>query len=266
MNTEPRITEVKVPSGDLELSAQIYEVDTAVTVMHAVLILHGFPSRDLEAKLVTSGLDALALRTVSQIDCKALVLGMRGCAGSDGDFALQGWVDDATAAIRYLVEEHSVSHVWVVGFGTGGAVGLAAATKMNSVDGVATLGAPADFDDWYANPSDLLSFSRQIGVVTDSKFPTDLEEWQDELSQVRAVVAAGEFSPKPLIIIHGSQDSVVPHFDARIIADEHGSADLRFINGGAHQLKHDPRAVAVLLGWLDREITLAGSIVADEVT
>ncbi len=263
MNAEPQIAEVKVSSGELELTAQIYEVDTAISVKHAVLILHGFPSSDLQAKLVTSGLDALALRAVSQIDCKALVLGMRGCAGSEGNFALQGWVEDATAAIKYLVEEHSITHVWVVGFGTGGAVGLAAATQVESVDGVVVLGSPADFDDWHANPKDLLSFARQIGAVTDEKFPTDVEEWQAELSQVRAVVAAGEFSPKPLMVIHGSQDSVVPHFDARIIADEHGGADLRFIDGGAHQLKHDPRAVAVLLGWLDREITLAGSIAAD---
>jgi putative redox protein len=42
-------------------------------------------------------------------------------------------------------------------------------------------------------------------------------------------------------------------FDARVLADAHGDADLRIIDGGGHQLRHDPRAVAVLLGWLDRQ-------------
>lgn len=263
MDSEPQISTVKVSLGDLELTAQLYEVETAVSVKHAALILHGFPSRELEAEIVTSGLDALALRIVTQMDCKAMVLGLRGCGGSDGNFSLQGWVEDATAAIQYLADEHSISHVWVVGFGTGGAVGLVSATESAHVDGVATLGSPADFDDWYANPKDLLEFARQIGAISDTKFPSSVDEWQAELAQVRAVVAAGEFSPKPLMIIHGSEDGVVPHFDARIIADEHGEADLRFIDGGGHQLKQDPRAIAVLLGWLDRVITLTGSTRSD---
>ena len=37
------------------------------------------------------------------------------------------------------------------------------------------------------------------------------------------------------------------------MADAHGSADLRIIGGAGHQLRHDPRAIAVFLGWLDRK-------------
>jgi putative redox protein len=53
--------------------------------------------------------------------------------------------------------------------------------------------------------------------------------------------------------MHGSEDEVVPVLDSRALADAHGSADVRIIDGGGHQLRHDPRAVAVLLGWLDRQ-------------
>jgi hypothetical protein len=49
------------------------------------------------------------------------------------------------------------------------------------------------------------------------------------------------------------RDEAVPVFDARVLADAHGDADLRLIEGGGHELRHDPRAVAVLLGWLDRQ-------------
>jgi putative redox protein len=38
-----------------------------------------------------------------------------------------------------------------------------------------------------------------------------------------------------------------------VLGDAHGEADLRFIAGAGHRLRHDPRAVAVLLGWLDRQ-------------
>jgi putative redox protein len=33
---------------------------------------------------------------------------------------------------------------------------------------------------------------------------------------------------------------------------------LQIIQGAGHRLRHDPRAMAMLLGWLDRQRTLAG--------
>ena len=39
----------------------------------------------------------------------------------------------------------------------------------------------------------------------------------------------------------------------RRLAQAHGSAMLRIIPGAGHRLRHDPRAVAILLGWLDRQ-------------
>jgi hypothetical protein len=38
-----------------------------------------------------------------------------------------------------------------------------------------------------------------------------------------------------------------------VLADAHGDAELRIISGAGHELRHDPRAVAVLLGWLARQ-------------
>ena len=48
------------------------------------------------------------------------------------------------------------------------------------------------------------------------------------------------------------------HEEARALAAAHGAADLRLIEGAGHHLRHDPRAIAVLLGWLDRQRRLAG--------
>jgi putative redox protein len=55
------------------------------------------------------------------------------------------------------------------------------------------------------------------------------------------------------MVVHGSEDASVPVIDARVLADAHGSADLRIISGASHDLRLDPRAVAVLIGWLDRQ-------------
>jgi putative redox protein len=52
--------------------------------------------------------------------------------------------------------------------------------------------------------------------------------------------------------MHGEDDESVPTTDARQLAAAHGSAELSLLSGAGHRLRHDPRAVAVLLGWLDR--------------
>ena len=53
--------------------------------------------------------------------------------------------------------------------------------------------------------------------------------------------------------MHGDDDDEVPVAEARLLAAAHGSAELHIVEGAGHRLRHDPRALAVLLGWLDRQ-------------
>ena len=55
-----------------------------------------------------------------------------------------------------------------------------------------------------------------------------------------------------MLVMHGEEDDSVPVSDARQLVNAHGSAELSLFEGAGHRLRHDPRAVAVLLGWLDR--------------
>jgi len=64
----------------------------------------------------------------------------------------------------------------------------------------------------------------------------------------------GKIPPRPLLLLHGSDDDVVPLMDARTLADAaDGQVELRVISGAGHGLRHDPRAVAVLMGWMERQ-------------
>jgi fermentation-respiration switch protein FrsA (DUF1100 family) len=60
--------------------------------------------------------------------------------------------------------------------------------------------------------------------------------------------------PRPLLVVHGTDDELVPVSEARAIADAAGrGAELRLVHSAGHRLRHDPRAVALLLGWLERQ-------------
>lgn len=217
-----------------------------------LLLLHGFPSGSLSAEAVGKDQPELADRIAIEMGWTVLTVRLRGCGSSTGDFSLAAWVEDVRAALRHLRSVINDEGVWIVGFGTGGAVGLTAAADDPNVLGAALVAVPADFDDWAKAPERLLAHAHEAGAIKTPAFPDDLNVWKAELSTVRATKAAELFTPRPMLVLHGSEDEAVPPFDARMVADAHGAAELRFISGAGHQLRHDPRAIAVLLGWLER--------------
>ncbi len=204
---------------------------------------------------IGSDLPELADRIAEDMGWATLALRFRGCGSSTGDFSLAGWVADVHAALSFLTEPDSVRDVWIIGFGTGGTVGLVAADKAPAVAGVAMAGSPADLDDWAENAARMVAHAHQVGAIKTPAFPPDVATWADEFRSVGAAAAAERFGDRSLFMLHGADDDVVPQVDARLLADAHGAAELRIISGAGHQLRHDPRAVSMLLGWLSRQIS-----------
>jgi putative redox protein len=182
----------------------------------------------------------------------SLAVSLRGCGASEGQFSLRGWIDDVGRAVSLLVDE-GCRATWLVGSTTGGSVALLAAADDDRVRGVVTIAARADFDDWAREPDRIIEHCRRVRVITDPEYPSSVESWAGELAENRPVVAASKLAGRAFLVLHGAADLQVPPTDARAISMAHGSADLRMIQGGDHRLRHDPRAVAILLGWLDRQ-------------
>lgn len=216
------------------------------------VICHGFPTASTGATRAGNSYHTLADRIAATRGAAALAMHYRGCGQSEGNFSLSGWLRDVEAAIEAMQARDDVSSVSVIGFGTGAALSICAAANRPRVRAVLAVAPPADFSDWSNDPEALLGHARMVGAITDDNFPHDFEAWAAELSEVQAVEAADELEPRPLLILHGQDDELVPLFDSRIVADAHGSAELRVISGAGHLLRYDPRAIAILLGWIDR--------------
>lgn len=220
-----------------------------------LVLVHGFPTGTRWAESSGRTYPEFADRLAAEAAWTVLAFNFRGSGASEGDFSMAGWMADLEAAITYLLAQPDVDGVWLAGFRTGGAMAICQAAADRRVRGVASFGAPADFDDWAAEPRRFLQTARELGVVRTAGYPQDVAAWSQELKETRAIAVVDQMAPRPLMVVHGSLDDVVPLSDARILVDSAGgSGELRVITGAGHRLRHDPRAVAVLLGWLDRQV------------
>ena len=220
---------------------------------YGVVIAHGFPTERGGGSNSTATMPTLADRVAAETGFVALAFAARGMQKSEGDFSLDGWRRDLAGAVDLLAERTACNDIWLIGFGTGGALAVVVAQADDRVKGVATVAAPADFEDWARHPRKLLVWSREVGVVKDQKFPASLDAWAAQLRQLKAVDAAKLLNGKELLVLHGSDDQAVPVQDARDISGAYPRADLRIIGGADHHLRHDPRALAMLIGWLERQ-------------
>ena len=222
-------------------------------VQPGLVIAHGFPVEVGGGINSTASFPELADRIATELGWVVLTYASRGVGDSAGDFSLNGWLRDLNGAVTHLRQSAPVDAMYLLGFGTGGALAVEAGAANPKIAGVAAVGAPADFADWARNPRKLLVLAREIGIIDNPSFPASFDTWSEGLKVVRAADAASRLAPRELMVVHGSEDDSVPVFDARAVADSHGSADLRIVRGGGHHLRHDPRAIAVILGWLERQ-------------
>lgn len=240
-------------SGGLRLPSYLARPAGRTEALPGVIMCHSFPFGPFDARHSASTFPEMMDRIANELGFAAMCFTFRGCGDSPGDFSLQGWVDDLRAAIDHMIAAAQPTGLWLVGSNTGGSVAMCVAADDPRIRGCALLGPRADFDDWAAQPRKFLDHCREVGSVRTPRFPSDFDEWTRELRRFRPVPAAQRFAPRPLLLLHGDDDESVPASDSRQLAEAHGAAEMRVIDGAGHRLRHDPRAMAVMMGWLDRQ-------------
>ncbi len=221
-----------------------------------MVLCHGFPSAQRPG-IPNRSYQLFAERVAAEQGWTVLAISLRGCGESEGSFSLDGWVTDVGRGVERLREE-GCRGVWLVGSSTGGSLSILAAARDPLIKGVAVMAPRADFDDWASDPRRFLQHCRAVGVIDDE--PPSLSVWARQLKDNRPIDAVPRLSNRPLLILHGLADLQVPADDARALAAQHERAELRLIPGANHRIRHDPRAVAVLLGWLEHQAVDLSSI------
>ncbi len=221
-----------------------------------LVVCHGLPVEPGSARRTGRSFPALADRLAAESGWRVVTGCLRGVGMSSGDFSMAGWLEDLGALVDRAASLANGAQVRVAGFGTSGALALCLAKRDDRIGGVACLGAPGSFSEWAVDLPRMLALCREVGIVQTPGFPgsaADLAAWGAPLSNLHPESAAAALGTRPVLIVHGADDDSVPVGDARVLAERAGpSAELRILAGAGHRLRADPRAVAILVGWLDR--------------
>jgi pimeloyl-ACP methyl ester carboxylesterase len=219
---------------------------------HGIVLVHGFPEAGQASGALARGYPELARRLAAETGAAVLAFDFRGTGRSGGDFSLFGWRNDLMAAMRTVRALPGVERLWLVGFAAGATLAIAVAAEDQAVAGVAAFAPQAELIDRSIDPRRLVAQARAAGLIRNLGYPPDPVAWARELRSVQPSKLAERIPPRPLLIVHGGSDEVVPLSDARELAEAaHRSAELRIVPSAGHMLLYDPRAVALLLGWFD---------------
>jgi dipeptidyl aminopeptidase/acylaminoacyl peptidase len=187
------------------------------------------------------------------------IFNFRGAGASGGNLDMAGWARDLRAVVDYLaaLAEVDGSRLCLLGFSAGAVVSVYLAAQDERVSSVAAFACPAEFDFFSQNddPRPLIDHYREIGAIRDADFPVSPREWLRGFELVKPIDYIDKISPRPLLLVHGSQDEVVDVSQARRLYAKAGQPkQLAIIEGAGHRLRHSQEAMSIVIDWLKSHI------------
>ncbi len=219
-----------------------------------VVLLHGIPSGS-PPDPTDVGYPGLA-RDFADRGWAAVWADMRAVRESEGFFSIEGWVRDAESAVAaaYSLPVAAELPLALIGSSAGGAVATEAVRRGAPVDALALLAAPASWVSFADDPAlGVQRITQDAGMALAPEVIEDPVAWALEFEGVTTETSIGDVDI-PILIVHGSADDVVPVDHAERIAAKAPQSEVHIIEEGTHQLRRDPRAMQVVLDWLDRTL------------
>jgi len=254
-----RDSAVILSADDIMLSGEVFLPDDCTRDYPGICLCHGIPAVPYNPD-EKGGYPELAAR-FCRAGFAALVFNFRGCGPSQGNIDMPGWTRDLEAAVDflYMLPEVDRNRIYLVGSSGGAAVSIYAAVHDKRVSAVATLACPAEFDFMAGGHTaeSLLSRFREIGIIKDADFPPSVKKWLEGFKTIAPIEYVDRISPKPILLVHGENDDVVPveHVE-RLYAKAGRPREKIVLPGAGHRLRQDERAIQAVMSWLQR---LAGS-------
>ncbi len=232
----------------LDILGQLY-LPAGNTPYPTVCVCHGIPAGIPDPS--DRGYPLLA-EQICRHGFAVLIFNFRGSGASGGNLDMLGWSRDLKAVIDYLcaLPEVDRSRLCLLGFSGGAAVSIYVAAQEGRVSSVVACACPAEFTKADEVQS-LIDHYRSIGAIRDKDFPPSAEEWLNGFKLVKPIDYVAKISPRPLLLVHGSEDEMVDVSEAHRLYTQAGEPkELIIVEGAGHRLRRSSEAMAVVLDWL----------------
>jgi putative redox protein len=245
------ITVVRLKTDGLNLAGELY-IPSRSNAHAALCICHGIPAALPDP---TDRGYALLAQRFCFAGFVTLIFNFRGTGKSGGNLDILGWTRDLQAALDFLynLKEVDKTCFCLLGFSGGAAVSVYVAAHDARVSLVVTCACPADFRSLpqRETPLDTIQRFRQIGAIRDNDFPPSIEEWQRGFEIVTPINWVDKIAPRPLLVVHGDTDELVPVEHARkLYRKAKEPKELEIIPGARHKMRLEQAAMDFVLDWL----------------
>lgn len=218
-----------------------------------VIIIHGIPVGSHGGATFAASYPELSDRLARENGVTSLFFLMRGTGDSPGEFSVANWRRDIRAAVDAMAQRQNISSVILVASSLGGVLALDHAASDERISGLALISTPSSLDEWIHNERQFMNHVREVGLLHDPDYPDDPGVWMQEFRTLNPLDTNSRLKNMQVLIMHGSDDRVVDVSSAHALQSALGTrCEKRIIESAGHRLRYDPRAVATLLGWLDR--------------
>ncbi|MCU0466146.1 MAG: prolyl oligopeptidase family serine peptidase [Anaerolineae bacterium] len=211
------------------------------------LLLHGMPGSEKNHDL------AHALRALGW---HALVIHFGGTWGSAGDYDLHQHPAEAVAALDFALAYPAApidpARVAVIGYSMGSRAALMAAHVDPRFKAVVSLAGFSDFTETMLAPSFYDSVAPFMRGATPAVLSKQFLRLGDGLQPHEAAAA---LAPRPVLVVHGTDDEVVPSFHADTLGAA-GSHIAKVMVAGANHVfaTQRPALIDAVCGFLSRSL------------
>ena len=236
--------------------------DVSLPTSHipSLILCHGLPASPYDPS--DKSYSEMAQR-IASLGFAVFIFNFRGAGLSDGNFDILGWAHDLHAAIDYVHERQEVDRkrLFVLGSSAGAAVAVyvtahdtsTSSGRRSKVSALACLACPAQFGVEKGDATRLLEQSRRVGIIKDPDFPATVEEWRANFREASPIRWIDKISPRPLLLIHGEQDELIPVSQAKELFEKAGQPkELVILPGLGHRLRREEKPMQVALEWFGK--------------
>ncbi|HHW01028.1 MAG TPA: alpha/beta hydrolase [Clostridiaceae bacterium] len=209
-NIVPDYSNISIPVGDkgITLSGWFFK---KLESDKTVILAHDYGKNRLQFEEDTMNI----VKGFLNKGYNVLTFDFRNSGKSGGSLTSMGVLekDDLTAVINYTTRVHNSKHIVLMGFCTGANASILAGAKAKNVDAVILDSPYTDFDD-YVNyrakkwnlPLKLFRYTIPKAVKVLGNINTD---------DINPIGEITDLSPRPVLFIHGKDDSSVPVSNSR---------------------------------------------------